>query len=322
MERTKPRRGAKEILQTYGALITLGVLVAALSVVSDDFRQMDNFMKLLRQASVNGLIAFGMTGVILTGGIDLSVGSTLAVSSLACAMMVKAGADPVLSMLAALVLGVALGLASGVLVTKGRLQPFIATLITMTIYRGVTLILSGGRPVSNLVAHDDRSFGAVVFTGFGKGMLWKIPVPAITFFAFFGIFLFILSKTVLGRRIYATGSNERAARLAGVGTDRAKLFVYAASGFFSAVAGLIVLSRLGSAQPRAGEGYELNAIAAVALGGTSMAGGRGKLYGTLVGILIIAVLNNGLNILDVNSYYQNVVKGLVILLAVLSDRRR
>lgn len=316
----KPNFG--KILQKYGALLTLVIVVVALGVISPDFRTLNNFMKLLRQASVNGLIAFGMTAVILTGGIDLSAGSTLAVSSLVCAMLMKAGLDPILAMLAALVLGVVLGCVSGVLITKGRLQPFIATLITMTVYRGVTLILSGGKPVSSLLASGDASVGGAIFSGFGKGMLWEIPVPVIVFAVFFGIFLFILSKTVTGRRIYATGSNEKAARLAGVNTDRTKLFVYAVSGFFAAVAGLVILSRLGSAQPTAGEGYELDAIAAVALGGTSMSGGRGTLYGTLIGVLIIAVLNNGLNILDVSSYYQDVVKGVVILLAVLSDRKR
>ena len=322
MKAADNKKNFKEILQTYGALITLVVLVIVLSIISEDFRQVDNFMKLLRQASVNGLIAFGMTGVILTGGIDLSVGSTLAISSLGCAMMIKSGVDPVIAMIAAIIMGIFLGMISGLLVTKGRLQPFIATLITMTVYRGLTLILSGGKPVSGLIKSGDTSLGAVVFKGFGRGYVGPIPVPVITFFLFFVVFFFILSKTVTGRRIYATGSNEKAAKLAGVNITKSKLFVYSASGFFASLAGLVVLSRLGSAQPTAGVGYELDAIAAVALGGTSMAGGRGKLYGTLIGILIIAVLSNGLNILDVNSYYQDVVKGLVILLAVLSDRKR
>ena len=322
MNNTLEKRSLSDILQKYGALFTLILVVLALAIISPDFRTMDNFMKLLRQASVNGLIAFGMTAVILTGGIDLSVGSTLAVSSLVCAMMMKAGIDPIVSMIAALALGIGLGCISGVLVTKGRLQPFIATLITMTVYRGLTLILSGGKPVSNLIAAGDTGASAAVFSGFGKGMLWEIPVPVIIFAICFVIFLFVLSRTVTGRRIYATGSNEKAARLAGVNTDSIKLFVYAISGMFAAIGGLVILSRLGSAQPTAGQGYELDAIAAVALGGTSMSGGRGTLYGTLIGVLIIAVLNNGLNILDVSSYYQDVVKGVVILLAVLSDRKR
>lgn len=322
MKRLYDKNSIKETLQTHGALITLVLLVAVLAVISKEFRHVDNFMKLLRQASVNGLIAFGMTGVILTGGIDLSVGSTLAISSLCCAMMVKSGVNPIGAMVFALALGLFLGAVSGILITKGRLQPFIATLITMAVYRGITLILSGGRPVSGLIKSGDRSIGAVLFGGFGKALIGNVPVPAITFILCFVIFSFILQKTVTGRRIYATGSNEKAAKLAGVNTDKAKLFVYQASGFFASLSGLIVLSRLGSAQPTIGVGYELDAIAAVALGGTSMSGGRGKLYGTLIGILIIAVLNNGLNILNVNSYYQDVVKGLVILLAVLSDRKR
>ncbi|MEG2745285.1 MAG: ribose ABC transporter permease [Oscillospiraceae bacterium] len=322
MNEIKQKTSAGDIIQKFGALITLVLLVIVLSIIDKDFRSVSNLMSLLRQASVNGLIAFGMTCVILTGGIDLSVGSTVALSSLVCALMVKAGVSPILAILAALALGTLLGATSGLLVTKGRLQPFIATLITMTVYRGLTLILSGGRPVSGLFAAGDTSVGSAILNGIGRGEPLGIPIPAIIFFVVFGIFLFILNKTVTGRRIYAVGSNEQAARLAGVNNNRTKLLVYSISGFLAAFAGLIILSRLGSAQPTAGAGYELDAIAAVALGGTSMSGGRGKLYGTLIGVLIIAVLSNGLNILNVSSYYQDVVKGVVILLAVLSDRKR
>ncbi|MEG0876796.1 MAG: ribose ABC transporter permease [Oscillospiraceae bacterium] len=322
MNEIKQKTSAGDIIQKFGALITLVLLVIVLSIIDKDFRSVSNLMSLLRQASVNGLIAFGMTCVILTGGIDLSVGSTVALSSLVCALMVKAGVSPILAILAALALGTLLGATSGLLVTKGRLQPFIATLITMTVYRGLTLIFSGGRPVSGLFAAGDTSVGSAILNGIGRGEPLGIPIPAIIFFVVFGIFLFILNKTVTGRRIYAVGSNEQAARLAGVNNNRTKLLVYSISGFLAAFAGLIILSRLGSAQPTAGAGYELDAIAAVALGGTSMSGGRGKLYGTLIGVLIIAVLSNGLNILNVSSYYQDVVKGVVILLAVLSDRKR
>ncbi len=316
MDKTLNKQNTGTIIQKFGSLITLVLVMIALSIISPEFRSMNNMLSLLRQASVNALIAFGMTCVILTGGIDLSVGSTLALSSLVCAIMVKAGIAPELAMLASLALGIAMGSISGVLVTKGRLQPFIATLITMTVYRGLTLIFSGGKPVSGLGSN-------VLLNGIGKGEIaGVIPVPAIILFLMFALFYFILNRTVSGRRIYATGSNQKAAELAGVNTDRTKLFVYAISGFMSALAGLVILSRLGSAQPTIGTGYELDAIAAVALGGTSMNGGRGKIYGTLIGVLIIAVLNNGLNILDVSSYYQDVVKGIVILLAVLADRKR
>lgn len=302
-------------LQSLGSLIALVGLVVVFSIISTDFRSFNNILALLKQASVNGLIAFGMTGVILTGGIDLSVGSTLALTSMLCAAMVHGGVPPVAAMLAVLVLGVVFGAASGALITKGRLQPFIATLITMTVFRGLTMIFSGGMPISNL-GNDP------FLMGIGKGTLLFIPVPVWVMLAMFALFFFVLNKTTFGRRVYATGSNEKAAKLAGVNVNRTKLLVYIVSGVTATLAGLILLSRLSSAQPTIGTGYEMDAIAAVVLGGTSMSGGRGKIYGTLVGVIIIAVLNNGLNIMNVSSYYQDVVKGLVILLAVLSDRKR
>ena len=301
--------------QDFGALIALILLVAGISIASPSFRTGANFLSLLRQSSINGLIAFGMTFVILTDAIDLSVGSVLALSTALCAGMISAGVPAGLAMILALVLGCTMGVISGVMVTKGRLQPFIATLITMTVYRGLTMIYTNGKPISNL----GDSFTLKVV---GKGNFYHIPIPVILFLLIFVIFLFVLQKTTFGRHIYATGSNAKAANLAGVNIDCTKLAAYAISGCMAALSGLILLSRLGSAQPTLGEGYELDAIAAVALGGTSMNGGRGKIWGTFIGVLIIAVLNNGLNILGVSSYYQDVVKGIVILIAVLSDRRR
>ena len=302
-------------IQDFGALIALVLLVVVIGVISPEFRTLSNFLSLLRQSSINGFIAFGMTCVILTGGIDLSVGSVLALSTALCAGFITNGVPVGLSMVLALVIGTALGAVSGLLVTKGRLQPFIATLITMTVYRGATMIFMDGKPISNL----GDSFTLKVV---GKGNFYHIPIPAITFVVMFLIFMFVLEKTTFGRRVYATGSNEQSAKLAGINVNRTKLITYAISGCMSALSGLILLSRLSSAQPTLGSGYELDAIAAVALGGTSMNGGRGRVWGTFVGILIIAVLNNGLNILGVSSYYQDVVKGIVILIAVLSDRNR
>ena len=302
-------------IQDLGALIALVLLVVVIGIISPDFRTVSNFLSLLRQSSINGLIAFGMTCVILTGGIDLSVGSTLALSTALCAGLIKGGMPVELALILALAIGTALGLISGILVTKGRLQPFIATLVTMTVYRGLTMIYMDGKPISGL----GDSF-ALKFVG--KGKIFGIPVPVILFIIIFAVFMFLLEKTVFGRRVYATGSNAQAAKLAGVNIARTKLAVYAISGVMAALSGLILLSRLGSAQPNLGEGYELDAIASVALGGTSMNGGRGRIWGTFVGVLIIAVLNNGLNILGVSSYYQDVVKGIVILIAVLSDRKR
>jgi ribose transport system permease protein len=303
------------VLQSLGSLIALVGLVVVFSIISTDFRSVNNILALLKQASVNGLIAFGMTGVILTGGIDLSVGSTLALTSMLCAAMIHGGVPPVVAMLAVLVLGALFGALSGTLITKGRLQPFIATLITMTVFRGLTMIFSGGMPISNL---GNNPF----LVGIGKGTLLLVPVPVWIMLVMFALFFFVLNKTTFGRRVYATGSNEKAAKLAGVNVNKTKILVYIVSGVTATLAGLILLSRLGSAQPTIGTGYEMDAIAAVVLGGTSMSGGRGKIYGTLVGVIIIAVLNNGLNIMNVSSYYQDVVKGLVILLAVLSDRKR
>lgn len=302
-------------IQDFGALIALIALIIVISIISPQFRTLDNFMSLVRQSSINGFIAFGMTCVILTGGIDLSVGSTLALSSAFCAFFIKSGMPVGIAMILALFIGTGCGLISGLLVTKGRLQPFIATLITMTVFRGVTMIFMDGKPISGL---GDSSLLKFV----GKGNIFGIPFPVILFIVVFLIFLFLLQKTVFGRRIYATGSNATSAKLSGVNINKTKLITYAISGGMAALSGLILLSRLASAQPTLGDGYELDAIASVALGGTSMNGGRGRIWGTFVGVLIIAVLNNGLNILGVSSYYQSVVKGIVILIAVLSDRKR
>ena len=302
-------------IQDLGALIALVLLVIVIGIISPEFRTVGNFLSLLRQSSINGLIAFGMTCVILTGGIDLSVGSVLALSTALCAGMISGGVPVGLAMILALVIGTGLGAVSGVLVTTGRLQPFIATLVTMTVYRGLTMIYMDGKPISDL----GDSFTLKLI---GKGNFYHIPIAVILFLVIFGIFMFILEKTTFGRRIYATGSNWMASKLAGVNISRTKLAVYAISGCMAALSGLILLSRLNSAQPNLGDGYELDAIAAVALGGTSMNGGRGRIWGTFVGVLIIAVLNNGLNILGVSSYYQDVVEGIVIFIAVLSDRKR
>ncbi|MFT4107430.1 MAG: ribose ABC transporter permease [Lacrimispora sp.] len=299
----------------YGALISLVLIVALISIISPEFRTSGNFLSLLRQSSINGFIAFGMTFVILTGAIDLSVGSVLALSTALCAGMITSGVPAGVAMLASLLIGAFLGLISGMLVTKGRLQPFIATLITMTSYRGLTMIYTNGKPISRLG-------DSVLLKSIGKGDVLGIPIPVILLILMFLLFWFLLTKTTFGRYIYATGSNWKAAELAGVNIRKTKVTAYVISGVMAALSGLILLSRLNSAQPTLGSGYELDAIAAVALGGTSMSGGRGKIYGTFIGVLIIAVLNNSLNILGVSSYYQDVIKGLVILTAVLSDRKR
>lgn len=313
-------------ISEYAAFIALVLLVIVLGCISPEFRTASNFLNLLRQATFNGLIAFGMTCVILSDGIDLSVGSTFALSAIICAELLIAGVPSFIAILAALVAGTALGAISGLLVTKGRLQPFIATLITMTAYRGLAMIITGGKPISRLAASIESESGAFLFKMLGKGKLVggpiAIPIPVIILALALFVFWFMLTKTTFGRKIYATGSNAKCANLVGVNTAKVKMIVYAISGFMAALAGLIMISRVDSAQPTLGDGYELDAIAAVALGGTSMSGGRGKIAGTFAGVLIIAVLNNGLNILGVSTYYQAVIKAIVILIAVLSDRKR
>lgn len=327
MENNKKRLGA--YIGEYAAFIALALLVIVLSFISSEFSTASNFLNLLRQASFNGLIAFGMTCVILSDGIDLSVGSTFALSAIICAQLIVKGTPAALAIIISLVIGIILGIVSGVLVTKGRLQPFIATLITMTAYRGLAMIITDGKPISRLAASIESESGAFLFKVLGKGNLVfgpndmiRIPIPAIILVIALVIFWFMLTKTTFGRRLYATGSNAKCANLVGVNTTKTKIIVYAISGFMSALAGLIMISRVDSAQPTLGSGYELDAIAAVALGGTSMSGGRGKISGTIAGVLIIAVLNNGLNILGVSTYYQEVIKAIVILIAVLSDRER
>jgi ribose transport system permease protein len=254
-----------------------------------------------------------MTFVILTGGIDLSVGSILALSGALSAGMVAGGTDPILALLAGVAAGTLMGVANGLLVAKGRVAPFIATLATMTIYRGLTLVYTEGRPIT---------FSDDTFSLLGKGYFLEIPVPVIWMLLSFLILYYLLRNTTFGRHIYAVGGNEEASVLSGIRADRVKIRVYAISGLFASLAGIILTSRLSSAQPTAGVAYELDAIAAVVLGGTSLAGGRGWITGTLIGAMIIGVLDNGLNLLNVSSFYQQVVKGGVILLAVLLDRSR
>ena len=315
--------GAK--ISEYAVFIALVLLVAAMMLFADGFATSSNLLNLLRQAAFNGLIAFGMTLVILSDGIDLSVGSVFALAAIICAELIMAGMNATVAVLIALVVGTLLGLLSGFLVAKCRLQAFIATLITMTAYRGLAYIITDGKPISRLA--ESATSGDFFFKALGKGNVLlfetiKLPIPALILLVAFVAVWFILTKTTFGRRIYATGSNAKCANLVGVNTAKIKMACYGISGFLAALAGLLMCSRLNSAQPTFGDGYELDAIAATALGGTSMSGGRGKITGTIAGVLIIAVLNNGLNIMDVSSYYQQVIKAVVILVAVLSDRKR
>ena len=303
------------LIQKLVPFLGLFLIITIITILNPDFLSVSNLLNVLRQVSINAIIAFGMTFVILTGGIDLSVGSILALTGAVTAGMMAGGTDPILAVLLGLILGALLGAVNGVLIAKGNVAPFIATLATMTIYRGLTLVYTEGRPISGLG-------DSLTFQMLGKGYFLGIPVPVVTMLISFGILYFILKKTTFGRRVYAVGGNEEASKLSGIKTGRIKIYVYSLTGFLSALAALILTSRLNSAQPTAGQMFELDAIAAVVLGGTSLTGGRGWIVGTLIGALIIGVLNNGLNLIGVSSFFQQVVKGLVILFAVLIDRKK
>ncbi len=302
------------LLNKLGPLLGLGLLAVVLSVLSPDFLTTNNLFTVLRQVSINGLIAFGMTFVILTGGIDLSVGAMLAFAGAITASLLACGHSVGLAVAAGIGIGAVLGLFNGLLVSWGRVAPFIATLGSMTLVRGLTLAFTQGRPISV----DNAGFAML-----GDGYLAHlIPLPVLWMFVLFLLSGLLLRGTVFGRHVFAIGGNEEASRLSGVHVRLVKLGVYGLSGLLSGLAGVVLTSRLYSAQATAGTGYELDAIAAVVLGGTSLSGGRGWLTGTLIGALLIGFLNNGLNLLGVSSFYQQVVKGAVILLAVLLDRRK
>ena len=301
--------------QNLGTILALIILMIFVSILNPAFLQSNNLLNLMRQLIINGFIALGMTFVILTGGIDLSVGSTLALTSAIFAGLLQNGMNTGLAILIALVLGLVLGLLNGILITKGKLAPFIVTLATMTIFRGLTLVYTDGRPIAG--PRDDFAFKFL-----GKGQFLGIPFQVILFILAFLVLWMILNKTALGRKIYAVGGNEKASFISGINIDKVKIWVYVISSLMAVLSGLVLTSRLNSAQPTAGAAYEMDAIAAVVLGGTSMTGGSGSLTGTLIGILILGVLNNGLKLLGVSSFYQQIVKGIVILIAVLIDRKR
>ncbi|MFH4858384.1 ribose ABC transporter permease [Vibrio diabolicus] len=306
----------KEWLIEQKSLIALIFLIVVVSFLNPNFFTVDNILNILRQTSVNAIIAVGMTLVILTAGIDLSVGSVLALCGAFAASMIALEVPVLVAVPTALVAGAALGAISGIIIAKGKVQAFIATLVTMTLLRGVTMVYTEGRPIST--GFTDT---ADAFAWFGTGYALGIPVPVWLMVVVFAAAWYLLNHTRFGRYVYALGGNESATRLSGINVDRVKIGVYAICGMLAALAGIIVTSRLSSAQPTAGMGYELDAIAAVVLGGTSLMGGKGRIMGTLIGALIIGFLNNALNLLDVSSYYQMIAKAVVILLAVLVDNK-
>ena len=306
----------KALLEEYKSLIGLVILIGIVGILSPSFFTVANLLNVLRQTSINGVIAAGMTFVILTGGIDLSVGSILGFSGAVAASCLASGQSMLVTIVLTLVIGSGVGLINGIIISKGKLQPFIVTLATMTILRGATLVFTDGKPISL-----GTGTSAIAFSKIGGGTILGIPTPVVIMIFAFAICYYILTQTKMGRYTYALGGNEEATKLSGLNADRIKMFVYTISGLLASVAAIIITSRLFSAQPNAGDGYELDAIAAVVLGGTKLAGGKGKITGTIIGALIIGVLSNALNLLNVSSYFQMIAKGVVILIAVLLDRK-
>jgi ribose/xylose/arabinose/galactoside ABC-type transport system permease subunit len=307
-------RNTGAFFSKYGIYLAFVLLAGTLAIWEPAFRKLGNLENILQQISVNGILAVGMTLVIITAGIDLSVGSVLALSAVVATSFAKANDQGqayhalIVPLAMGVLTGLACGIVNGILIAKRRLAPFIVTLGMMTVARGLALVYSQGRPEINLSnAYDAIGDGLA-----GPGGIVMAAVLA-------GIF--ILHFTRFGRYVYAVGGNELAAKVSGVNTDRVLIGVYGIAGALAGVAGIVESSRVMSGAPSAGEGYELNAIAAVVIGGSSLNGGIGTMAGTIVGVLIIGVMNNGLDLLGVSSYWQQVVKGAIIVCAVLLDRK-
>lgn len=309
---TKEKNTLKSYLSKFGPLIGLVILTSVLAFLSDKFLTMNNIMNIARQSSINALLGIGMLLPILTAGIDLSVGSILAVAIMTMGIVtVNMGMSPFVGILVCLAVGAAFGLLNGLMLTKLRLpHPFISTLGTMNIARGIALIITAAAPIAGF---------PYIIQFLGREFVGPIPVSFLLVIAVYIIFHIFLTRTQTGRYIYAIGGNKEAARLSGINVDRVLIIVYTISGLMAGLAGLVMVGRVNSAFPLAGLSYELDAIAAVIIGGASFFGGVGTVWGTLIGAMIIAVLRNGLNLLNVSADFQMTVIGLVIIAAVYVD---
>ncbi len=288
-------------------VVVLVVLVIVFSIINPIYLSVYNLIDIIEQATINGLLAIGITFAIITGGIDLSIGSTMAVVIVTSGLMLVGGVNMWVSLLAGILLGFLLGIINGFMVTKMKLQPFIATLGTMSVYRGVAYILTGGWPVLKI----PKGFRTLV----DGDIIGKIPASVFLLFGFAILCHIILRHTRQGTYFLASGGNEEATRLSGVNTNRSRLYAYGLCGIGAALAGLVMLARLGTGEPTAGQGYETNAIAAAAIGGTSMAGGRGSMMGTVLGALTLSALKVGLVVLGVDTFWQYIAMGAIIVVA-------
>ncbi|MFN3723411.1 MAG: ABC transporter permease [Paracoccaceae bacterium] len=315
----KPTSGAQQKVLAFASLI---VLLIFFSVASPNFMQTSNIIAILQATSVNGVLAIAATLVIITGGIDLSLGTLMTFCAvMAGVILTNAGLPLPFGIVGAIAVGGICGSISGTLIAKAKVPPFIATLGMMLILKGLSLIISGTKPI---YFNDTPGF-TQISTGSLIGQVFPaLPIPngVLILFILALVIGYVLNRTVLGRYCFALGSNEEAVRLSGVNTDAWKIGIYALAGSICGIAGLIIASRLNSAQPALGLGYELDAIAAVVIGGTSLAGGRGSIVGTMIGALIMAVLLNGLRVMSVAQEWQTVVTGLIIIAAVYADMMR
>ncbi|WP_338786502.1 ABC transporter permease [Metabacillus sp. FJAT-53654] len=303
-----------QLTSKYGILLVLLAMMVTMSLLSEAFLTAQNLLNVVRQISFIGIVAMGVTMVIITTGIDLSSGSVIALVSVASASFAHPGEFPIIVPLAiGLGIGALAGLINGTITAKGKIPAFIATLGMMIAARGLALLYSDGRPIPDL---------SPSFLFIGKGEIIGIPFPIVVFIVMGIISHLMLSKTKFGKYTYAIGGNEQAARICGINVDRYKIMIYTYAGFLSAIAGMMLTARISVGQPSMGNMFELDAIAAAVIGGTSLAGGVGTIAGTMIGALIIGVLNNGLDLLGVSSYWQQILKGIIIVSAVLIDARK
>ena len=300
----------------YRPVLIMLLVAAVFSCMHVRFLTGSNFLNILKQNSHYGILAAGVCFAIMLGGIDISIGSVLAFSGAVAALIVSTGGSVVFAVLAAIAIGAVAGVANGIFIARFKLQPMIVTLATMSIFRGATLVLTDGKsfPLGKLP-------GSEMFKAIGQGSVGFLPVPVLLLIIVYAIMYYILNKTAFGRHVYAIGGNEEAARLSGINVERTKIVAHMMSGLLAGVAGIMVTARVASATPTAGNGYEMDAIAAAVIGGISLRGGEGQVLFAIVGAVIIGMLNNILNLMNVSSYYQTIIKGVVILIAVLLDAK-
>ncbi len=303
------------ILGKYGVYIALLVLFVSLSIASSSFLTVTNIFNILKQNSVYGILAVGMTFVIVTGGIDLSVGAIVAMSACFAASLAQDGTTtPIFAaILVGVLIGMGCGAFSGFFIAFANIPAFIATLATCTIARGIVYVFTDGRPVTGVSA---------AYKYIGRASWGPVPVAVVLYAAFLIAGTFLLKYTKYGRHVFAIGGNKQAATVSGIHVKRVEFLVYMISGFCAAFAGLLLSSRIQTGQPAGGDGYELAAITAAVIGGASLSGGKGSVFGSFIGILVVGILTNGLDLLNVSSYYQQIIKGAIILLAVLADRKK